>query len=166
MREVCVAAWPRVTKVSREIIWLSRMPAPSKPADSIDWIRRISSGMGAVPGTRMWTRTGAVMENSSPGAVPRVRSFVARPPLLAERGHSLREMGARPHLVAQLLLERLAAARVIGDGRADLPLHRLHRGRAVGRDRLRGLERPRHQAVGGDHAVDQPKPRGLRRVDQ
>jgi len=49
IREVWVAAWPSVTNVSREIIWLSRMPAPSKPADSMDWIRRINSGMGAVP---------------------------------------------------------------------------------------------------------------------
>ena len=36
------------------------MPAPSKPAASIDWMSRISSGIGCVPGTRMWTRTGSL----------------------------------------------------------------------------------------------------------
>ena len=36
-REVFAAAWPRTTNVSREIIWLSRMPAPSKPAASMLW---------------------------------------------------------------------------------------------------------------------------------
>ncbi len=60
-RLVWVAACPSVTKVSRESIWLSRMPAPSKPASSIDRIRRMSSGIGAVPGTRMWTCTGVVV---------------------------------------------------------------------------------------------------------
>ena len=51
-REVWVAAWPSTTKVSRLNIWLSRMPAPSKPAASMPWMRRTSSGMGEVPGTR------------------------------------------------------------------------------------------------------------------
>ena len=61
IRFVCAAAWPRMTNVSRPIIWLSRMPAPSKPAASMRWKSPISSGSGAVPGTRMWTRTGSVI---------------------------------------------------------------------------------------------------------
>ena len=56
--EVCVAACASTTKVSREIIWLSRMPAPSKPAASMPSITFMSAGIGDVPGTRMWTRTG------------------------------------------------------------------------------------------------------------
>src|SRR5882724_512252 len=60
-REVLAAAWPRTTKVSREIIWLSRMPAPSKPAASTSWIRRISLGIGAVPGMQRETRMGSLM---------------------------------------------------------------------------------------------------------
>ncbi len=60
-RDVCVAAWPRTTKVSREIIWLSRIPAPSKPAASMLWISDISSGIGDVPGTRIGTRTDSVI---------------------------------------------------------------------------------------------------------
>ena len=50
---VAPAARPMVTKVSRQIIWLSRMPAPSNPASSIWRIMLNSSGMGEVPGTRM-----------------------------------------------------------------------------------------------------------------
>jgi hypothetical protein len=50
-----------------------------------------------------------------------------RPPLLAERGNALGEVGAGSHRVAELLLQRLAGQRVIGDCGADLPLHRLHR---------------------------------------
>ncbi len=51
-RDVCVAAWPSVTKVSRQSIWLSRMPAPSKPAASTSRSSFTSSAIGAVPGTR------------------------------------------------------------------------------------------------------------------
>ena len=65
IRDVCPAAWPRTTKVSREIIWLSRIPAPSKPAASMLRRSAISSGIGAVPGTRRWTRTGSVMAVTS-----------------------------------------------------------------------------------------------------
>ena len=65
IRDVCAAAWPRTTKVSREIIWLSRIPAPSKPAASMSRRSAISSGIGAVPGTRRWTRTGSVMSVTS-----------------------------------------------------------------------------------------------------
>ena len=57
-REVWVAAWPSTTKVSRDRSWLSRMPAPSNPAASTSRMRRISWGMGAVPGMRRWTRMG------------------------------------------------------------------------------------------------------------
>src|SRR5438067_241088 len=60
-REVAAAAWPSTTNVSRDSIWLSRMPAPSKPAASMDRSRRMRSGIGAVPGTRRWTRTGSVI---------------------------------------------------------------------------------------------------------
>jgi hypothetical protein len=35
--------------------WLSRIPAPSKPAVSTFWISLISSGIGAVPGIRSET---------------------------------------------------------------------------------------------------------------
>jgi hypothetical protein len=51
-RDVWTAAWPRMTNVSRDSIWLSRIPAPSKPAASMSRMKRISSGMAAVPGTR------------------------------------------------------------------------------------------------------------------
>src|SRR5215467_4399025 len=151
---VWVAAWPRITNVSREIIWLSRMPAPSKPTASMSRISRISSGMGAVPGTRRWTRTGAVI------------SLVRGPALLAERRHALFEVGARPYLVAECLLHRLASAGVLRDRGADLPLHRLHGGGAVGRDLLGGGERPRHELFRGHHAIDQTYPRRLRSVDE
>src|SRR5215475_8233404 len=67
MREVWMAAWPRVTKVSRHRSWLSRMPAPSKPAASMVWRSFIRFAMGAVPGTRMWTRTGSFMTVLSSG---------------------------------------------------------------------------------------------------
>src|SRR6267143_1479797 len=60
-RDVLAAAWPSTTNLSREIIWLSRIPAPSKPAASMERSRRRSSGMGAVPGTRRWTRTGSLI---------------------------------------------------------------------------------------------------------
>src|SRR2546430_1044779 len=59
-REVAAAAWPSTTNVSRDSIWLSRIPAPSKPAASMDRSRRMRSGIGAVPGTRRWTRTGSI----------------------------------------------------------------------------------------------------------
>src|SRR2546422_9416893 len=51
-----------VTNVSRHSSWLSRIPAPSKPAASTSWISWISSGIGAVPGIRSetWTRFMAV----------------------------------------------------------------------------------------------------------
>ena len=52
-RLVAPAASPMVTKVSRQIIWLSKMPAPSKPASSIFLMSASSSGMGDVPGTRI-----------------------------------------------------------------------------------------------------------------
>src|SRR6266567_8683629 len=58
-RDVVAAAWPRTTNVSRERSWLSRIPAPSKPAASMAWTRETSSGTGAVPGTRRCTRTGS-----------------------------------------------------------------------------------------------------------
>ena len=51
--------------MSREIIWLSRMPAPSNPAASMRSMSDISSGMGAVPGTRIGTRTGWLTGRSS-----------------------------------------------------------------------------------------------------
>src|SRR5213594_1375552 len=60
-RDVLTAACPRTTNVSRESIWLSRIPAPSKPAASMNESRRMSSGIGAVPGTRRWTRTGSAI---------------------------------------------------------------------------------------------------------
>src|SRR5262249_32309411 len=115
MREVWVAAWPRTTNVSREIIWLSRMPAPSKPGRSRSGISRMRSGMGAVPGPRRWTRTALI-------------SLVAGPAFLTERRHAFLEVGARAHLIAEGLLHRLAAARVLRDGGGDLALHRLHGG--------------------------------------
>src|SRR5215813_2668673 len=150
-REVWVAAWPSSTKVSREIIWLSRIPAPSKPAASMDRIRRIRSGMGEVPGTRMETRTG---------------SLIAGTPLLPERRHALCEVSTRAHAIPQLLLRRLAPPRVVRDDGADLPLHGLHRGWAVGRDLLGRLERPGHEPLGGHDAVDQTQPGRLGGVDQ
>ncbi len=52
-RVVWAAAWPRMTKVSRLSIWLSRIPAPSKPAASIPWMSFIRRGIGSVPGTRI-----------------------------------------------------------------------------------------------------------------
>ena len=42
-------------------------------------------------------------------------SLVARLALLAKRRHAFREVRARPDPVAQLLLERLARARVLGE---------------------------------------------------
>src|SRR5215467_6160938 len=153
MREVWVAAWPRTTNVSREIIWLSRMPAPSKPAASMSWISRVSSDMGAVPGTRRWTRTALI-------------SLVAGTALLTERRHALLEVGARPHLITEGLLHRIAGARALRDGGGDLALHRLHGGGAVGGDLLGGGEGPRHQLLRGDHAIDQAHARRLRRLDE
>src|SRR5262245_24384154 len=133
--------------------WLSRMPAPSKPAASMSWIRRISSGMGAVPGTRRWTRTALI-------------SLVAGTALLTERRHAFREVDARPHLVAEGLLHCLAGARVLRNGGGDLELHRLHGGRAVGGDLLSRGEGPRHQLLRSDHAIDQAYAHRLRRVDE
>ena len=54
-RDVCAAASAIVTNVSRPRSWLSRIPAPSKPAASTSWISLISSGIGAVPGIRSET---------------------------------------------------------------------------------------------------------------
>src|SRR5215813_10946352 len=153
MREVWVAAWPRTTNVSREIIWLSRMPAPSKPAPSMSLISRISSGMGAVPGTRRWTRTALI-------------SLVAGTALLTERRHTFLEVSARAHLITEGLLHRLAGARVLRDGGGDLALHRLHGGGAVGGDLLGGGEGPRHQLLRGHYPIDQAHARRLRRVDE
>src|SRR6185436_18108408 len=93
-------------------------------------------------------------------------SLVPGRALLAKRGDAFGELRAGPDPVAQLLVERLTRARMLGDGRADLPLHRLHRGRAIGRDGLRGLERPRGEAGGGHETVDEPQARALRRIDQ
>jgi len=53
--DVCADASPSVTNVSRHSSWLSRIPAPSKPAASTPWISLISSGIGAVPGIRSET---------------------------------------------------------------------------------------------------------------
>src|SRR5499433_4232549 len=129
------------------------MPAPSKPAASMSWISRISSGMGAVPGTRRWTLTALI-------------SLVAGPAFLTERRHAFLEVGARAHLIAEGLLHRLAAARVLRDGGGDLALHRLHGGGAVGGDLLGGGEGPRHELFRGHHAIDQAYSRRLRRVDE
>src|SRR5499427_2438432 len=130
------------------------MPAPSKPAASMSWISRISSGMGAVPGTRRWTRTGEVI------------SLVRGPALLSERRHAFFKVGARPYLVAKGLLHRLASAGVLRDGGADLSLHRLHGRGAVGGDLLGGGERPRHELFRRHHAIDQTYPRRLSGVDE
>src|SRR5206468_11813571 len=89
------------------------------------------------------------------------RSLVARRSLLAEGGDAFPEVRAGPHAVAQLLLERLARERVVGDRRADLALHRLHRRRAVAGDRLGGLEGPGHEALGRHDAIDEPQACGL-----
>ena len=48
-----------------EIIWLSRMPTPSKPPASAARMNRMSSGIGSVPGMRRWTRTGLAMARHS-----------------------------------------------------------------------------------------------------
>src|SRR5215813_13989864 len=129
------------------------MPAPSKPAASMSWISRVSSGMGAVPGTRRWTRTALI-------------SLVAGTALLTERRHAFFEVGARPHLIAEGLLHRLAGARVLRDGGGDLALHRLHGRGAVGGDLLCGGEGPRHELFRVHHAIDQAYSRRLRRVDE
>ena len=50
--DVWAAARPSVTNVSRHSSWLSRMPAPSKPAASTPWISWSSCDIGAVPGIR------------------------------------------------------------------------------------------------------------------
>jgi hypothetical protein len=62
MWEVCMAAAAMVTKTSRQRSWLSRMPAPAKPAASTSRTRRAMSCIGAVPGMRsdMCTGTGIV----------------------------------------------------------------------------------------------------------
>src|SRR6202043_415515 len=57
----------------------------------------------------------------------RAWSSIARASLLAERSDALGEVRAGSHRVAELLLQRLAGQRVIGDCGADLPLDRLHR---------------------------------------
>src|SRR5262245_46394297 len=125
------------------------MPAPSNPPASMLWTWRTSSGIGAVPGTRRWTRTGSLM----------APSLVARLALLAERRHALLEVRARPDPIAQRLLEHLARARVLGQRAADLLLHRLHGRGAVGGDLLRRLHGPRQQTVGGQDPIDQPEDR-------
>src|SRR5947208_2871178 len=83
-----------------------------------------------------------------------------------ETPHAFLEVFALPHAVAELLLQRFARRRVVGDGAADLLLDRLHGGRAVGGDGLRRLQRPRDEGVRLHHAVDEPDPRRLRGVDQ
>src|SRR5580700_6766233 len=93
-------------------------------------------------------------------------SFIVRPPLLAERGDALGEVRAGSHRVAELLLQRLAGQRVIGDRGADLPLDRLHRRGAVRSDQLRGLDRPTYQFAAGHKPVYQAKPCRLPSVDQ
>ena len=113
---------------------------------------------GREPAARRRSRT-------APQASWRSLSAVVRGALLQERRNALLEVGAGADAVAELLVERLARSRVLGDGGADLLLHRLHRGGAVGGDQLRGLERPRHEPIGGDDAVDEAEARGLRGVD-
>src|SRR5262249_61900887 len=69
----------------------------------------------------------------SPGLSKPARSIslaIARLPLFAECGHTLGEMGARPHAIPELLLQVLTARGVIGNTCADLSLHRLNGGRA------------------------------------
>ena len=96
----------------------------------------------------------------------RASSFVERMPLLAERGDALGEVRAGSHFVAELLLQRLAGQRVIGNCGADLPLDRLHRRGAVRSDHLRGLDRPTHQLAAGHKPVYQAEPSRLPSVDQ
>src|SRR6185503_16060667 len=100
--------------------------------------------MGAVPGTRRWTRTGSLM----------TPSLVAGLALLPNRCHALLKVRGRPDPIAQRLPERLAGARVLGQRRADLLFHRLHRRGAVGGNALGRLHGPRQQAVGGEDTVD------------
>src|SRR5438552_3830033 len=73
---------------------------------------------------------------------------------------------AAAHAVAQLLLQRLARAGVIGDRGADLLLDGLHGAGAVGGDALGDGERLRQHLLGVHHPVDQPQARGLGGVDQ
>src|SRR5262249_60109779 len=87
-------------------------------------------------------------EYAWPNELRLARLLVARLSLLAKCRDALLEIGAGPHPVAQLLLERLARERVVGDRRADLALHRLHRRAAVGGDRLAGLLAPCHPPRG------------------
>src|SRR5207245_8574411 len=68
-------------------------------------------------------------------------SVVAGRASFAEGGDALGEVGAGPDAVAELLVQRLARAGVLGDRRADLPLDGLHRPRPVRRDRLGRLQR-------------------------
>src|SRR5205823_9083528 len=91
----------------------------------------------------------------------RAFSFIAGTSLLAERGDALGEVRAGSHLVAELLLQRLAGQRVIGDRGANLSLDRLHRRGAVRSDDLRGLDRPTHQLAAGHKPVYQPEPSRL-----
>ena len=67
---VALAAIPMVTKVSRQIIWLSRIPAPSNPASSIWRIILSRSGIGDVPGTRIEILMDSAIR------VPSVRNWV------------------------------------------------------------------------------------------
>src|SRR5256886_17277874 len=92
--------------------------------------------------------------------------LVPRLALLPEGSHALAEVLAAAHAVAQLLLERLARAGVLGDRRADLLLDGLHGAGAVLRDALGDLERDGQHALGLDHLVDPPEARGLGGVDQ
>src|SRR5215469_9177284 len=92
----------------------------------------------------------AISSSSSPSVSLRGRgtaSFIARLALLTECGDTFDEMRAGAHLVAELLLLRLAGEHMVGDRRGHLAFHRLHRRRAVGSNPLRGLDRPAHQLV-------------------
>ena len=46
---------PHRDERARHKSWLSRIPAPSKPAPLTSWSSRISSGIGAEPGIRSET---------------------------------------------------------------------------------------------------------------
>src|SRR5688572_24362167 len=94
----------------------------------------------------------------SPGlSRPATSSSSAIPglPLLAECGDALGKMGASPNAIPKLLLEGLPARGIIGNSGADLRLHRLHGGGAVGCDRSRSLNGRSQDVAGRQHAVDQ-----------
>src|SRR5439155_14403291 len=110
-------------------------------------------------------RRGCVLSGPPPHCPPPY-SLIVRPAFLAKGGDALLEVRARPHAVTELLLERLARERVLGDRRADLALHRLHGRGAVRGDHLGGLERPGHESFRWNDAVHEPQARGLGRVDE